>query len=370
MAFKKILLMPNSLKGSLSAAAFCAAARGALKGRAQIRELPVADGGDGLIEVFKAAYPACKEYKISAPNAVGKIKKAPYLILPDKKTCVIETAKICGLADLKKSELAPLTSASAGIGRVIKAAAKKGAEIFYIGLGGVGCNDGGAGMAAALGFKLLDGRGRQIPRGAQGLLRLARIEGRPPLLKNLKFYGLSDVENPLLGPAGSARVYGPQKGAAPAQVRVMERGLKNLAAVARRDIGKNINRPRCGAAGAIAAGIYGFLNARLLKGGPFIFKKLGAAAAVKNCDMVIAAEGKLDAQTFYGKAPQLVCALARRYKKRLVFVCGINEIKNKAALKKRGISEVLELLPLAKNERDSMQNAAKYVQKILQETPF
>jgi glycerate kinase len=96
-----------------------------------------------------------------------------------------------------------------------------------------------------------------------------------------------------------------------------------------------------------------------------IFKKLDAAAAVRNCDMVITAEGRLDAQTFYGKAPQLVCALARRYKKRLVFVCGINGIKNKTALKKKGISEVLELFPLAKNARDSMQNAAKYTVRIL-----
>ncbi|MDR1123963.1 MAG: glycerate kinase, partial [Elusimicrobiota bacterium] len=120
--------------------------------------------------------------------------------------------------------------------------------------------------------------------------------------------------------------------------------------------------------GAIAAGLRGFLDARLLKGGPFIFRKLGAAQAVKGCDIIITAEGKLDAQTFYGKAPQLVCMLARRYKKRLVFVCGINEIKNKTALKKRGISEVLELLPLAKNAGDSMQNAGKYINIALKNT--
>jgi glycerate kinase len=365
---KKVLLMPNPLKGSLSAGGFCIAASAALKNRAGIKTLPVADGGDGLIEVFKTAYPECREYKIPAQNALGKIKKAPYLILPDKKTCIIETAKICGLAGIKKNELAPLTATSAGVGAVIKAAAKKGAEIFYIGLGGVGCNDGGAGMAAALGFKLIDGNNRPIPSGAAGLLKLTAISGKPQILKNLRFYGLSDVENPLLGPKGSARVYGPQKGAAPADVRVMERGLRNFAAVAKRDLHKNINKPRCGAAGAIAAGIYGFLGARLLKGGPFIFKKLGAAQAVKNCDIVITAEGKLDAQTFYGKAPQLACALARRYKKRLIFICGINEIKNKTALKKRGISEVLELLPLAKNARDSVQNAGKYVTITLKNT--
>ena len=265
---KEILLMPNPLKGSLSAGGFCIAAAAALKNRAQIITLPVADGGDGLIEVFKSAHKDGKEYKINALNAVHKKRKAPYLILPDKKTCIIETAKICGIGGLKKSELMPLHATSYGVGAVIKAAIKKGAKIFYIGLGGVACNDGGAGMAAALGFKLLDKHDCPIPPGVEGLLSLTKIEGLPVALKNIKFFGLSDVKNPLLGPKGSAKVYGPQKGASPADVLVMERALKNFAAAAKKDLKKNINKPRCGAAGAIGAGIYGFLNARLLDGGP------------------------------------------------------------------------------------------------------
>ena len=367
---KKILLMPNPLKGSLSAGGFCIAAAAALKSRARITALPVADGGDGLMEVFKSAHNGSLEYKITALNAVHKKRKAPYLILPDRKTCIIETAKICGLGGLEKRELMPLQATSFGIGEVIKAAIKKGAKVFYIGLGGVACNDGGAGMASALGFKLLDDKGRQIPPGVEGLLRLTRIEDCPHLLKNIKFFGLSDVKNPLLGPKGSAAVYGPQKGASPADVLVMERALKNFARVAKRDLKKNINKPRCGAAGAIGAGIYGFLDAQLLDGGPFILGKLKAAEAVKKCDIIITAEGKLDAQTFYGKAPQLVCALAKKYKKPLIFVCAINEIKNKAALKKRGITEVLEFLPLAKNRQDSIQNAAKYIQAVLKKSKY
>jgi len=356
----KILLMPNPLKGSLTAGGFCILASKYLKGN--IIPLPISDGGDGIIEVFKAAHPNSREYHITALNAVCKNQKAHYLMLPDNKTCVLETAKICGLGSLKKSELMPLQATSYGIGTVIKAALKKGAKTFYIGLGGVACNDGGAGMAQALGFKLSDKSGREIKPGVEGLLQLNRIKGRAP--KGIKFIALSDVKNPLLGKHGSASVYGPQKGATAQDVKIMERSLSNFAKVFRRDFGKNINKPRCAAAGAIAAGLYGFLDAELLDGGPFIFKKISAATAVKNCDIVITAEGKLDRQTFYGKAPQLVCELAKKYKKPLIFICGSNEIKNKKTLLHHGITKVIEILPLAKNLEDSIKNPQKYLKQI------
>ncbi|MDR0646059.1 MAG: glycerate kinase [Elusimicrobiota bacterium] len=360
---KKILLMPNPFKGSLPAGEFCFIAEKILNKKAQIKCLPVADGGDGLIDVFKNIYPQCKEYKAAVIDAVYKKHKAPYIILPDGKTCVLETAKICGLGGLKKKELLPLKATSYGIGQVIKAALKKGAKTFYIGLGGIACNDGGAGIACALGFQLLDKNGKKIKTGAAELLKLTKIKGRAP--KGIKFVGLSDVKNPLLGPRGSAKVFGPQKGASQKEVEILENALTHYSKIVKKDLRKNINKPRCGAAGAIGAGIYGFLNAKLIDGGKFIFNKIEAETEIKKSDLIITAEGKLDSQTFYGKAPQLVCALAAKHKKPVVFICGINEIKNKKLLKKRGIIKIIELIRYAKNKQDSIKNAGYYLNRAL-----
>ncbi|MDR1684003.1 MAG: glycerate kinase [Elusimicrobiota bacterium] len=358
----KILLMPNSLKGSMSAGEFCFLAQKHLK-NFDISCLPVSDGGDGVLDVFKSASPAAKEYKITAVNAIGQKKSAPFLLLPGG-VCVIETAKICGLGGLKKSQLNPLGATSYGIGQVVKAAIKKGAKTFYIGLGGVATNDGGAGMAQALGFKLKGKTGARVAFGAGQLINLASVSKKPAYLKNIKFIGLSDVKNPLLGKNGSACVYGPQKGATPGQVLQMERALTNYARVIKKDLGVNINKPRMGAAGAIAAGLSGFLGARLKDGSAFILGKTGARAAVKKCDMLITAEGKLDRQTFFGKAPSAVCALAKKYKKPVIFICGVSEVKDKALLKRYGITKVIEISRLAKNQQDSIKNAEKYLSKI------
>lgn len=361
----KVLLMPNSLKGSLSAGGFCKVAAAEFKNKVSLKAVPVSDGGDGLIDVFMAAYPACRKYNVTVMDAVYRKHKAPYLILPDNKTCVIETAKVCGLGVLKKSDLNPLGATSFGIGQVIKAAAKKGAKTFYVGLGGVACNDAGAGMAAALGFELLDSDGNAVALGVFGLLSLRQISAAPKWLKSLKFIGLSDVKNPLLGPLGSAAVYGPQKGATAKDIKVMESALTNYAKIVKRDLKVNVNTPRCGAAGAIAAGLKGFLHAELADGGKFVLEKLGAADAVKEADLLIAAEGKLDMQTFYGKAPQEVCKLAARYKKPVIFICGTNEIKDMKLLKKHSIIKVAELLPYAESLEDAKLNAAKYLKQII-----
>ena len=362
-----ILLIPNSLKGSLSARDFCKQAAKNKSKQNAFEFMPVSDGGDGILDVFAAAYPKAKKHSVVVIDAVYTIRTAPYLILPDGKTCIIETAKICGLGYLKKEQLNPLGATSFGVGQVIKAAIKRGAKTFYIGLGGVACNDCGAGMAAALGYELYDDEGQQIPLGAKSLLDLRSIGKTPALLKGIKFIGLSDVTNPLLGKDGSAQVYGPQKGANPAQVKILEQALANCCAVVKKSLKRNINKPRCGAAGAIAAGLHGFLGADLEDGGSFILNKLNAVEKIKNCDLVITAEGKLDEQTFYGKAPLAVCKLAKKYKKPVVFICGINEIKDFSLLKKHNIVKVIELADFAGSAEESFKNAAKYISAAMKE---
>lgn len=359
----KILLAPNAFKGCLSAREFCSRAS-FLASAHQIKCLPFSDGGDSVLEVFSSAFPSAKLHFVRAFNAVGKEHKAPYLILDDGKTCIIESAKVCGLGELKKSELNILNASSFGIGQVIKAAYKKGARTFYIGLGGVAFNDGGAGMAMALGYEFFDAEGNKLNKGAAELRRLSLIK-RPQNMPDIKAYGLCDVDNVLLGPYGSAYVYGPQKGATPAQVKLVEEAMTALRRAVKKYLGVNINTKHCGAAGALGAGIKGFLNAELVSGAPFIAAKLGLAKAVKQVDIVITGEGKLDRQTFYGKGPFYVCKLAAKYAKPVIFVCGVNEIKDKNLLKKYSVAKVTELSALAGGREKALKDAPFYIEKAL-----
>lgn len=361
----KFLVLPNSFKGTLSAKEFCQTAKKILP-RSTFCQ-PVSDGGDGALEVFSSIYKNAKTLRAPALDALGRPKKAPFLFLPDKKTVVMECAKITPLAGLKKSELNIMGATSYGIGQVIKAGLKRGARNFFIGLGGVAFNDAGAGMAQALGFKLLDADGREIKRGAKALAALKKII-RPPvktLPKNLKFYALCDVKNPLLGKNGSARIYGPQKGADKKDVENLEKILGSFSKTVKKDLGVNINAPYCGASGALGAGLKGFLNAELIDGAKTILSQSKAEEKIKKASYIITAEGKLDNMTFYGKAPQRVCALAVKYKKPVIFICAVNEIKDLNLLKRHNIIKVIELAPLAKDLEDCKKNAAKYLARVL-----
>lgn len=359
----KILLAPNAFKGCLSAREFCSRAS-FLASAHQLKRLPFSDGGDSVLEVFSSAFPSAKKHYARVFNAVGKERKAPYLILKDGKTCIVESAKVCGLGELKKSELDILNASSFGIGQAIKAAYKKGARVFYVGLGGVAFNDGGAGMAMALGYKFFDAEGKILKKGAAELRRLSLIKS-PKKMPDIKVFGLSDVDNILLGPCGSAYVYGPQKGATPAQVKLVEEAMTALHRTVKKCLGVNINTKHCGAAGALGAGLKGFLKARLVSGAPFISGKLGLAKAVKQADVVITGEGKLDAQTFYGKGPFYVCKLAAKYAKPVIFVCGVNEIKDEDLLKKYSVKKLIELSALAGGREESLKNAPFYIEKAL-----
>ncbi len=360
----KFLILPNSFKGTLSASAFCRIAQKIMPGSVC---RPVSDGGDGALEVFSSLYKDAKMLHVKALDALGRNKRAPFLFLKSKKTAVLECAKITPLAGLKKNELDIINATSFGIGQVIKASVKKGARNFFIGLGGVAFNDAGAGMAQALGFALLDAKNKPLKRGAgalDGLKKIARAKAKT-FPKDLKFFALCDVKNPLLGPQGSAAVYGPQKGASKQDIIFLERVLTHLSKTVKRDLGVNINCRRCGASGALGAGLKGFLNAKLLDGASTILRQSGAEQKIKEASYVIAAEGKLDRLTFYGKAPQRVCAMAVKHKKPVIFICAVNEIKDKALLKKYNIVKVIELCRLAKNERDCKDNAAKYLKEAL-----
>ena len=362
----KILALPNALKGSLSAQQAGQIFVRALGTRHTVRTWPISDGGDGFLDFFKTLDPHAKTIFITAKNAFLKNKRAPFLLLSDGKTAVVETAKICGLGTAKKNELDPLGASSYGVGQVLSAAIKRGAKTIYVGLGGVATNDGGAGLAAACGAQLLDKNNQPIPPGAQALLQLHTLDvsALKKQIKGVKIIAVADVTNPLLGPLGSARVFGPQKGATANQVRMLERALTNWARVIRQTTGKDTaHTASTGAAGAIAAGLYGCFGAKLCLGADVLFKRARLEKQIKRADLIITCEGKLDESTFYGKAPGTVLRAAKKYKKPVLFICGrveekILRCKNPPAM------QLAVLTDFAPNETDAKKHAAKYLRRV------
>lgn len=355
------------MKGSLSARQTARVLSRVLGKRHRVKSFPLSDGGDGFIDFFKALHPAAHAVRLRAKNAFFKEAPTSYLWLPKEKTAVLETARICGLGTAKKEELDALGASSFGVGEVLRHAVKRGAEKIYVGLGGVACNDGGAGIARALGARFLDARGRELPEGAKPLLRLTRIETKnlQQNIRGVKIYAVADVTNPLLGPQGSARVFGPQKGATPAQVRILEKALSVYARAVKKATGKDPARtPSTAAAGALCAGLYGLLNAQIILGADFIKQHLPLDKWARQADLVITCEGKLDSQTLYGKAPLAVLTAAAQVRKPVLFICGAYEEKALKKLPKNLHITVASLSDFAKDKPDSIKNAAKYLRML------
>lgn len=363
----KIVLAPNSLKGSLSAAGFVQTAASVLSKKHTVRSLCLSDGGDGFLDFFKTLYPQAQVKYVRAKNAFLVSKRVPFLLLPKQKIAAVETAKICGLGNLSKKELDIMHASSYGVGQVLLKALQAGAKTIYVGLGGVSCNDGGAGLVQACGAYLTDRKGRALTTGAKSLFNLHRVDLAEvrKTFQAVKIIALADVNNPLLGPKGSAHVFGPQKGASPAQVKLLDKALATWAAAIQKATGRKIaNKPGTAAAGAIAAGLVGCLGAELISGTQFLIQKTPLEKWIKQTNLVITAEGKLDAQTFYGKAPLAVLKLAKKYHKPVFFICGKldeNCLKRQAFAPK----QVAVLTDFSANENDAKKHAAKYIRRVL-----
>lgn len=345
------MIAPNAFKGTLTAAAAGeAAARGvrrALPGAA-VEVLPIADGGDGLLEALRPALGG-KIMRSRVEGPLGEKITARWLLAGS--TAVIEMAEASGLWRLGGAELRPLDASTRGVGQLIAAAAAKGAVKIIVGLGGSASNDGGAGCAQAFGFDLLDAKGRPIAKGARGLASLASIKGdgllfsrkKSSLSPLFKVTGLADVTNPLCGRLGSARVFGPQKGAGPREVAFMEKALLNYARIVKDHFNLNISTLRGGAAaGGLGAGLASFFGADLENGADFVLEKTGLGKKLACADLLITGEGCFDQQTFYGKAPGAALATAARLGKPAIVVCGVSLLKTPAELKRRGILGVIE----------------------------
>jgi glycerate kinase len=303
---ERVVVAPDKFKGSLTAAEVAAAvaaglARGGFAG--EIEALPVADGGDGTVAAAVSA--GFRRVELGVRGPVGKNVTASYALRDD--TAVIEAAQACGLTLLPPGSLAPLTATSRGVGELILTASRMGAKRIVLGVGGVATTDGGAGLLQALGARLADDKGRELPPGGAALARLATLDlKRLRDLSGVEFLLASDVDNPLLGPHGAATVYGPQKGASPEEVPLLEAGLRRWADVAEAATGGPLpvrDSPGAGAAGGIGFAALLFLGARMRPGIELLLELASFGSRMDGARLVITGEGSLDAQTLHGKAP-------------------------------------------------------------------
>ena len=303
----KLVAAPNALKGSLSpfaaAAAIATGARRAVAG-IEVVELGIADGGDGTAEVVcRARGGTFRDFPALDP--LGRARTARYAWLDDA-TAVIDVATASGLALLQPDERSALTATSYGTGQLLSAALDAGAKRIVLGVGGSATVDGGAGILEALGARLLDAEGHPLARGGGALARLARIDMSQlgERARQVPIDIACDVDSQLLGEHGAARLFGPQKGADAAAVEQLESGLSNFAAIVARDFGRDVrNATSGGAAGGIAAGLFGVLGARLLPGVDWVLDAVGFDQALVGAALCITAEGLLDRQSLRNKGP-------------------------------------------------------------------
>lgn len=371
----KIVVAPQALKGSLDAAEVGAAIAAGVRAvfpDAQIAVVPVADGGEGTVRALVAATGGeLRRTRVSGP--LGEPVEAEWGILgtvrehdardTPVRTAVIEMAAASGLPLVPPSRRDPRITSTRGTGELLRAALDAGCRAVILGIGGSATNDGGAGMAQALGARLLDDTGNELPPGGAALARLARIDmsGLDARLRATSVRVACDVTNPLVGPTGASAVYGPQKGATPEMVRALDAALAHYADVLRRDLGVDVRDvPGAGAAGGLGAGLLAFAGAQLVPGAKLVLDALTFAETMRGADLAITAEGRLDAQTAYGKAPGAVAAAARAAGARAIVLAGAVAM-DEAALARLGFAAAIPLPdgPLTLDE--SMARAAELV---------
>ncbi len=365
---KKFVLAPDSFKESMTAKEVCVAMEKGIRkvfSDAEIVHVPMADGGEGTVESLVDATNGHKEYiEVQGPLPEQKVK-AYYGILGDEKTAVIEMAQASGLMLVEPRYRNPLTTTTYGTGELIKAALDKGVSTVIIGIGGSATVDGGIGMAQALGVKFTDKYGNNIEPTGRGLTKIDKIsmENLDKRVKKVNFIIASDVENILTGKKGAAAVFGPQKGATPDEVELLDKGLIHYAEIIRRDIGKNVEDiAGSGAAGGLGAGLIAFLDAKLQSGVEVVANTVKLAEKISQADYVFTGEGGMDFQTKYGKTPFGVAQVAKKYQKPVFAEAGylgerIEELYD------IGISAIFGIVDKSESIEESLEKGPQNVER-------
>jgi glycerate kinase len=325
----RVLVAPDKFKGTLTAPQAAAAIAGGwrrVRPADDVEELPMADGGDGTMDVVLSALGG-ERHRVSVSGPLGDPVDAAFGIVPRgrDRMAVVETAAASGLRLLGAGRRDPLRASTAGTGELIVAACRRDVDEVLVCVGGSATTDGGAGMAQALGISLTDADRRPIRRGGAGLLDLAAIDvrGLDRAVASARFVAAVDVDNPLTGPHGAAAVYAPQKGATREDVVVLDRALSHLAAVVVRDLGVDVRDfPGAGAAGGLGAGLVAFLGARLRRGAEVVMGALAFDERLLAADLVLTGEGRFDEQSLRGKVAAAVMEHAARAGRPVVVLCG------------------------------------------------
>ncbi len=323
----KFVLAPDKYKGSLTGLEFCDAAEEGILTvfpKATIVKKPLADGGDGTLAVVQH-YLQADIIKVPVSDPLFRTIEVGYLLSKHRKTAFIEMSEASGYKLLDKGELNCMFTTSLGTGELIVDALEKGAKEIILGIGGSATNDGGMGMAVALGYEFLDKDGKAIKPIGRNLSKVAKIDGDSMLKKfpDVEIKIACDVSNPFYGRNGAAYIYGPQKGATEEEVRILDSGLQNLANIINSKYGVNVQEiPGAGAAGGVGGGAVVFLNAVLASGIDLIKEIASFDDDIVKADWIITGEGKLDAQTLSGKTISGVLASAQKQQIPVAALCG------------------------------------------------
>lgn len=321
-------------------------------------EVPVADGGDGTVEALVSAnHGEHRAARVEGP--LGEPVEATFGLIDARRAAVVELATASGLALIGTARRDPRHASTYGFGELLQAARREKVTRIIAGIGGSATNDGGAGMAQALGYRLLDFSGHELERGGAALARLETIDSTGfdrGGWRSVAVEVACDVTNPLFGPHGASAVYGPQKGADPAAVRELDAALAHFAEIVRRDLGKDVaGLPGAGAAGGAGAGLVAFLDARLVPGAPLVVHAAGFDKALEGADLVITGEGRVDAQTAYGKAPGEVARRASAAGVPVLLIAG-GKGPGWEAMNALGVTEVVAMTSEGRGPRPALND--------------
>ncbi|MFT7827002.1 glycerate kinase [Priestia megaterium] len=363
----KIVIAPDSFKESLTALHVCEAVEKGIKihfPNAEISKVPMADGGEGTVQsLVDATGGEIIQARVTGP--LGKEVEAFYGILGDGNTAVIEMAAASGLYHVPVDKRNPLITTTRGTGELILKALDHKVKHIIIGIGGSATNDGGAGMAKALGAKLLDANGAEIKEGGGSLDQLASIDltNLDSRLAEVKVEVACDVDNPLTGETGASAVFGPQKGATPDMVKQLDRNLAHYAAIVGKEMGIHIQSiPGAGAAGGLGGGLLAFLSAELKPGVDIVIKATELESYIKNADLVITGEGRIDGQTIYGKTPIGVAKTAKKHSVPVIAIAGSIGAGSEA-VHEHGISALFSVVPGAVSLQEALEKADENIER-------
>lgn len=363
----KIVIAPDSFKESMTALQAANAIEQGFREifpDADIVKIPMADGGEGTVQALVDATDG-EIVSVQVTGPLGEPVEAFFGLMGGGETAVIEMAAASGIQLVPKEKRNPLITTTRGTGELILAALDRGVKHIIVGIGGSATNDGGAGMAQALGARLLDADGQDIGFGGGELHRLASIDlgGLDARLKGVKIEAACDVNNPLTGPRGASAVFGPQKGATPDMVEALDRNLSHYAAIIERATGLRImDIPGAGAAGGLGGGLLAFLSAKLRRGIEIVLDAVQFEERVQGAALVVTGEGKIDSQTVHGKTPMGVAQAAKKFGIPVIGIAGTVS-QDSAVVHEHGIDALFSIVSGIVTWPEALENAEAYTRQ-------